>query len=94
MGSYKDGIDNRTRIYGKWSDFSSVVKSIPATPAGITVCKASSKTSVHLEWSIVASVTSYDIEYATKKEYFDGSDQTTTVVMPVTLNVTRVEGAM
>lgn len=78
-GISKNGIDNRTRIYGKWSDFSSVIKSIPATPAGITVCKASSKTSVHLEWSPVASATSYDIEYTTKKEYFDGSDQTTTV---------------
>lgn len=72
-------INNLTKIYGEWSDFSSSVSTIPSTPSRITSCKASSKTSVHLEWTAVSSATSYDIEYTTKKEYFDGSDQTTKV---------------
>lgn len=72
-------INNNSKIYGEWSDFSSSVGSIPATPKSITSCKASSKTSVHLEWSAVDSAKTYDIEYTTKKEYFDGSDKTSTV---------------
>ena len=72
-------INNNSKIYGPWSDFSNSVKSIPSTPTGITSCKASSKSSVHLEWSAVNSATSYDVEYTTKKEYFDGSDKTSTV---------------
>ena len=66
-----------SKIYGKWSDFSSASKTIPSTPRSIISCKASSKTSIYLSWTSVQSATSYDIEYATKKEYFDGSDQTT-----------------
>lgn len=72
-------IFNNSKIYGEWSDFSSSVGTIPSTPAGITNIKASSRTSIHLEWSEVKSATSYDIEYATKKEYLDGSDGTSTV---------------
>ena len=32
-----------------------------------------------MEWTAVSSSTSYDIEYTTKKQYFDGSDQVTSV---------------
>lgn len=72
-------INNKSRIYGSWSDYSSEVDTIPSKPSAITSCKASSKTSVHLEWSKVNSATSYDIEFTTKREYFDVSDQTTKV---------------
>lgn len=65
--------------YGEWSDYSDNVATIPATPTGITTCKANSSTSVYLEWTVVNTAKTYDIEYATKKEYFDGSDKTTTV---------------
>lgn len=64
--------------YGDWSSYSSVVTSIPAASSGITKCSASSETSVYLEWGAVSSATSYEIEYATDKYYFDNSDQTTT----------------
>lgn len=62
----------------EWTAYSSNVSTIPATPAGITTLRASSDTSVYLEWSAISSAKSYDIEYATKKTYFDGSDQTAT----------------
>lgn len=65
--------------YSDWSDYSSSVSTIPSTPTGITTCRASSETSVYLEWPEVAIAKRYDLEYTTKKEYFDGSDQTTTV---------------
>ena len=66
------------QIYGPWSDFSSKVGTIPATPNGINQCRATSKTSIMISWSEVKSATSYDIEYATKKSYFDITDKTST----------------
>ena len=63
----------------EWTAYSEEVTAIPAAPAGITVIRAESETSVYLEWEPAATATSYDIEYTTKKEYFDISDQTTLV---------------
>lgn len=65
--------------YSEWSDYSDNVGTKPAAPSGIIECKASSETSVYLSWTTVNNATSYEIEYTTKKSYFDGSDQTSTV---------------
>ena len=62
-----------------WSDYSNSVSSVPAAPFGITTIKAKSETSVYLEWSASNTATSYDIEFATKKEYLDGSNATETI---------------
>lgn len=64
--------------YSEWSAYSSNVGAMPAAPAGITAIKATSKTSVYLEWASVNSATYYDIEYTTEKRYFEGSDGTFT----------------
>lgn len=69
----------RDTLHSDWSDFSENVGTKPAASSGITVCKAMSETSVYLEWEAVPNATSYEIEYATEKRYFDGSDQTTTI---------------
>ena len=66
-------------IYSEWSPYSANEVTMPVTPAGITTIKATSKTSVYLEWAAVENAETYDVEYATKKDYFDGSDQTTTI---------------
>lgn len=68
----------RDKKYSDWSEYSANKTTIPAAPAGFTTCKASSETSVTLAWAAVKNAESYDIEYATKKEYFEGSNQTTT----------------
>lgn len=65
-------------LYSDWSQYSSPVKTIPSVPSGITTCQAKSATSVYLEWASVPNAVTYDIEYATKIDYFDGSNQTTT----------------
>lgn len=65
--------------YSEWSEFSSNVGTKPAAPSKLTQIRASSETSVYLAWNAVPNATSYDIEYTTKKEYFNGSDQTNTV---------------
>lgn len=62
--------------YSEWSQYSSNVETMPSPPSKITTCKATSKTSVYLAWSAVNTATAYDIEYATKKEYFDRTNQT------------------
>lgn len=69
----------RGSIYSDWSNYSSNVDTIPSAPSGITVCRATSETSIYLEWPAVSTAETYDIEYATKREYFDGSDQTTPI---------------
>ena len=69
----------RDKKYSDWSDYSSNVSTIPSTPVGFTNCEATSETSVYLEWKKVATAKTYEIEYATKKRYFDESDATTKI---------------
>lgn len=80
-GEYKvrcRAYNSKSNTYSEWSDYSSNVGTIPSTPSGITTIKATSETSVYLEWSGVVTAKTYDIEYTTEKRYFDNSDQTTT----------------
>lgn len=70
--SCKDG------VYSDWTEYSDNQSTMPAAPGSITVIRASSATSVYLEWEAVPTATSYDVEYATEKIHFDSSDQTTT----------------
>lgn len=68
--------DNGT---GEWSDWSDESKTKPNATDGFTTYRAESETSVYLAWDAVDNADSYDIEYAEKKEYLDGSNQTTVV---------------
>lgn len=68
----------RGSVYGEWSDYSANTQTIPATPSGITTIRAGSATSVYLEWAAVNTAKTYELEYATKKEYFDNSSETST----------------
>lgn len=69
----------RDKLYSDWSEYSNSIGTQPSAPTGITKCKASSETSVYLEWPAVKNAKSYDIEYTKKKKYFDGSDQVDTI---------------
>lgn len=69
----------RGKIYSAWSDYSGNKATMPSAPAGITECKATSRTSVYLAWAPSLTAKTYDIEYTTKKSYFGSSDGTTTV---------------
>lgn len=74
-------------LVSEWSEY--VIpdgKTAPVTPSGITDLRATSETAVHIEWGKSPTAESYNIEYATKKEYFDSSDQTQSV------NVTSSSG--
>lgn len=65
--------------YSDWSEFTGNVETVPMAPNSITKIQATSDTSIRIEWSPSATATSYDIEYATEKRYFDGTDQTTVI---------------
>ena len=69
--------------YSTWSDFSNSEGTKPASPETITTCRANSyssnEVSAYLEWPEVANAESYEIEYTTNINYFDGTDQTTTI---------------
>ena len=69
----------RNSLYSEWSEYSDKVSTMPATPSGFKECYAKTETSVYLKWETISTAESYDIEYTTKKEYFDSSDQTTTI---------------
>lgn len=67
------------RVYSDWSDFATAVETIPSAPTEITKVRATSSTSVYLEWPAVNSAETYDIEYTTRLDYFDASGETTSV---------------
>lgn len=69
----------RGKLYSDWSDYSNNVGTIPSAPTKITKCQATSKTSIYVAWPAIANATSYDLEYTTNKNYFDGSDQTSVI---------------
>lgn len=68
----------RGNEYSSWSEYSSNAGTTPAAVSSVTSCKATSETSVYVEWKTVSSATSYDLEYTTEQRYFDGSDEVTT----------------
>lgn len=77
-GEYKvrcRAYDN-SKNYSEWTDYSNNEGTMPATPSGAPTLTAVSETSVRLEWTAADTADSYDIEYATKKGYFDSSDMT------------------
>lgn len=69
----------RNDLYSEWSEYSDKVMTVPATPSGFTECRTKTSTSVYLEWEAVNTAKTYDIEYATQKDYFDSSDKTTSI---------------
>ena len=64
--------------YSDWSAYSSNEGTIPSAPNEITDLRALDEKTVYIAWTAVNSAKTYDIEYATKKIYFDGSNLTTT----------------
>jgi len=64
--------------YSDWSGYSGSAETMPAATSGITTIKATSETSVYLEWAASTAAETYEVEYTTESNYFDNTDQTTT----------------
>jgi len=76
----------KNNLYSDWTDYTSNVSTIPATPDDITQLRATSATSIYIAWSKVVSAETYEIEYTTNSRYFDSSDQTQTITGVTTTN--------
>lgn len=63
----KDGLES------EWSGYSSDVETQPPAPKGIITLKAVSETEVYIDWENVKNAASYDVEWKTKKSYFDSN---------------------
>ncbi len=72
------GVKKDKTTVGEWSGYSSAITTIP-DGVTITSCRAESTTSVRLVWSSSSSATSYEVEYAVSKTYFDKSSETQTL---------------
>ena len=81
----------RDNLYSDWSDYSSNVNSKPIRPVPIKSYKATSSTSVKLEWTSVLTATSYDIEHAKEIGHFDSSNATT-IISNITTSVYEITG--
>lgn len=82
-------------IYSDWSDYSDGSKIIlkPSAPSGITSCVAASETSVKLTWGASATAKTYDIEYATERDYLGASNASNKItgVESTTYTITGLE---
>lgn len=79
---YKYKVRARVKIgdtYSDWSNYSSDASSKPNAPSGSCSCYATSSKSIKVTWSGVSSATTYDLQYTTNKDYFEGSNSVTTV---------------
>ena len=68
-----------SKLYSDWSDYSDPVDTKPYAPSRITSCRAGSSTSVILAWRSVDNAETYEIEYTTNRDYFDGSDAVSSI---------------
>lgn len=71
----------RNKSYSGYSDYSDGSKTIPYAPASIEYIKALSETSVQLKWKEVTNATKCEVEYTTKKIYFDSSSEVKTLTV-------------
>lgn len=67
------------RVYSLWSDYSINFSTKPVAITKFDTCRAESETSVLLEWTKYNTDVKYEIEYTTKKEYFEGSNALTSI---------------
>ena len=57
--------------YGKWSNFSSTVQSVPSQPSSTPNCYATSSTSIRVTWPSVNSADYYELEYSDNIDHFN-----------------------
>lgn len=77
--AYRIASNKTTKIYSDWTDYSDSAETIPSGARSPIKVVASSTTSVHLSWNAITTAKTYDVEYASKKEYLDGSNATTMI---------------
>lgn len=61
-------------VEGEWSQYSSEIGAMPSAPTNVRIQIESTK-SVKVTWDECSTATSYKVEYATNKLYFDASSE-------------------
>ena len=80
-----------SKIYGKWSPYSSEVTTIPKSVTNL-VCTVTGKSSVKLTWTGDSTAKSYKVEYTTNRDYFDSSNNVSSItVTNTTAYITGLE---
>lgn len=85
-------IKNKKNIWSEWSEYSGNETTIPKPSAGIVSLRALSSTSIFINWKGTSTATSYEIEYTTKKTYFDSSDEVKSMTVDSTVSHAEVTG--
>lgn len=75
----------KDKEYSDWSEYSEDLYTQPSAPGGWESAKAISDTAVQLDWTNVSNAKNYEIQYTTKKMYFDSSSSE---VQSVTIDAT------
>ena len=71
----------KDKEYSDWSEYSEDLHTQPSAPGGWESAKAISDTAVQLDWTNVSNAKNYEIQYTTKKMYFDSSSSEVQSVM-------------
>lgn len=85
-------VKNKEGVWSEWSDYSGNEITIPNAPKGIKTLKALSSTSVSIDWYNVANANSYELQYATKKGYFDSSSEVKSMTVDAVVGHAEVTG--
>lgn len=85
-------VKNKKGVWSEWSDYSGNESTIPKASKGFKTVKALSSTSVYLDWYNVSSAETYEIEYTTKKSYFDSSNEVKSMSVDATVGHAEVTG--
>ena len=85
-------VKNKKGVWSEWSDYSGNENTIPNASKGFKTVKALSSTSVYLDWYNVSSAETYEIEYTTKKSYFDSSNEVKSMSVDATVGHAEVTG--
>lgn len=85
-------VKNKKGVWSEWSDYSGNENTVPNASKGFKTVKALSSTSVYLDWYNVSSAETYEIEYTTKKSYFDSSNEVKSMSVDATVGHAEVTG--
>ena len=85
-------LKNKKGIWSEWSEYSENEGTMPNASKGIIRLYAISSTSVYIDWYKVSSADSYDIEYTTKKWYFDSSNEVKSMSVEAVVGHAEVTG--
>lgn len=85
-------VQNKKGLWSEWSDYSGNEGTMPSASSGIIKLKAQSSTSVLIDWANVKNAESYEIQYTTKKGYFDSSNEVQSMTVESVVGHAEVTG--